>query len=197
MGSSDEAQESELLVERIVNGDKNAEEEIVKKYQAGLYIILKGQIFKGNESILDDVIQDTWCVVLQKIRNNEIKERGKFNSYLIAVGRAQLVMHVRKIVSRKTVSDDVLDLLQDEFTDPYELLKKVKKAQIVAQAIDQLPTQRDRDILKAHHLLEQNKETICENLGLSDAHFTRVIFRARNRLKQVLSSVFSKEFGDE
>jgi hypothetical protein len=49
-----------------------------------------------------------------------------------------------------------------------------------------LPTSRDREILIRFYLDEEDKDSICSSLRLSEAHFTRVIFRARNRFRELL-----------
>jgi DNA-directed RNA polymerase specialized sigma24 family protein len=52
--------------------------------------------------------------------------------------------------------------------------------------LDDLPTARDRDVLIRFYLNDESKEDICAALGLSDEHFNRVIFRARNRFRALL-----------
>jgi hypothetical protein len=37
------------------------------------------------------------------------------------------------------------------------------------------------------YLHEESKEELCEMFGLSDLHFNRVIFRARERFRELLS----------
>jgi hypothetical protein len=41
-------------------------------------------------------------------------------------------------------------------------------------------------LLKRFYLNDQAKEHICQELRLSEEHFNRVIFRARNRFRELL-----------
>jgi len=56
----------------------------------------------------------------------------------------------------------------------------------VSQLLDELSIERDKDILRSFYLEEQEKQAICERLNLTSAHFDRVLFRARNRLKELI-----------
>jgi RNA polymerase sigma-70 factor (ECF subfamily) len=56
----------------------------------------------------------------------------------------------------------------------------------VRELIAELPTERDRLIVKRFYLDEEDKGVICDELGLSPLHFDKVIFRARQRMKDKL-----------
>jgi len=45
---------------------------------------------------------------------------------------------------------------------------------------------RDRDLLMRFYLHDEDKALICRELNLSEEHFNRVIFRARNRFRELL-----------
>ena len=57
---------------------------------------------------------------------------------------------------------------------------------LVRRLIGELDRSRDREILYRFYLAEERKEAICEELGLSTRHFNRVLFRARQRFKELL-----------
>ena len=44
---------------------------------------------------------------------------------------------------------------------------------------------RDRQVLFRFYIAEENKEDICSDLGLSSLHFNRVLFRARERFREL------------
>ena len=54
----------------------------------------------------------------------------------------------------------------------------------VRRIVEELPTARDREIVKRFYLDEQEKEHICSDLGLAPLHFDKVIFRARQRMRE-------------
>jgi RNA polymerase sigma-70 factor, ECF subfamily len=57
---------------------------------------------------------------------------------------------------------------------------------LVRRLLAELPGDRDRAILTRFYLNEHEKSEICRDLNLTDLGFNQVIFRARNRLRQLL-----------
>jgi RNA polymerase sigma-70 factor (ECF subfamily) len=64
----------------------------------------------------------------------------------------------------------------------------------VRRLIGELDTDRDRQILYRFYIAEEDKERICADLELSSLHFNRVLFRARQRFKELLEG-FEKSQG--
>jgi hypothetical protein len=52
--------------------------------------------------------------------------------------------------------------------------------------LEEMPAERDRELLVRFYLNDEEKEQICQELKLSREHFNRVIFRARNRFRELL-----------
>jgi RNA polymerase sigma-70 factor (ECF subfamily) len=57
-----------------------------------------------------------------------------------------------------------------------------------------LPVERDREVLWRAYFQEESKQSLCDALALSNAHFDRVMFRARKRLRAVIESANSEIF---
>jgi hypothetical protein len=52
--------------------------------------------------------------------------------------------------------------------------------------LEEMPVARDREVLVRFYLDDEDREKICRELGLTEEHFNRVIFRARNRFRELL-----------
>jgi hypothetical protein len=52
--------------------------------------------------------------------------------------------------------------------------------------LEEMPVARDREVLVRFYLDDEDRETICRELRLSEEHFNRVIFRARNRFRELI-----------
>jgi len=59
-------------------------------------------------------------------------------------------------------------------------------AQAVAELLEELPTERDRQLLMRFYLDGTDKQQLCRELGLSPKHFDRVLMRARSRLRTII-----------
>jgi RNA polymerase sigma-70 factor (ECF subfamily) len=61
----------------------------------------------------------------------------------------------------------------------------VERAALVRRVLAEMPSERDRQILFRFYLAEDDKESICLDLGLTSLHFNRVLFRARERYREL------------
>jgi RNA polymerase sigma-70 factor (ECF subfamily) len=68
-----------------------------------------------------------------------------------------------------------------------------EEAETVRRLIRELPTDRDRQLLLRYYVSEEEKESLCADLGLDSLHFNRVLFRARQRFKEILERSRSPE----
>ena len=59
----------------------------------------------------------------------------------------------------------------------------------------ELKNDRDREILSRHYISGEDKEDICRDLELSDLHFNRVLFRARQRYKELFERRQGERYG--
>jgi RNA polymerase sigma-70 factor (ECF subfamily) len=54
-----------------------------------------------------------------------------------------------------------------------------------------MPSERDRTVLSRFYIADDDKDRICEELGLSSLHFNQVLFRARERFKKLIEEMDS------
>jgi RNA polymerase sigma-70 factor (ECF subfamily) len=96
----------------------------------------------------------------------------------------------RKALRQQTVvdSDLVDELAQNMEMEPSELSESDDRhlAQAVMTLLDELPTERDRQVLIRFYLDGTDKQQLCRDLGLSPKHFDRVLMRARTRLRTII-----------
>ena len=60
-----------------------------------------------------------------------------------------------------------------------------ERAAMVRQVLAELKNDRDREILARYYIADQDKEVICHDFELTDLHFNRVLFRARQRYREL------------
>jgi RNA polymerase sigma-70 factor (ECF subfamily) len=70
--------------------------------------------------------------------------------------------------------------------DPSDAAERDQHAGVVRKLLDELSQPRDRQVLIRFYLDEADKREICAELDLSEEHFNRVLFRAKQRLREVL-----------
>ncbi len=177
---------AERIVTRIEAGERNAEQELVTKYWRGLYFILNKRA--RDPELAADITQDTFLLVLEKARSGAINKPDAIASFIRQTGVNLLIANYRKEKRRKTeATSDIHIKFPGLNTDSADRIHFKKLTAIVKQVIDELPTARDREILKQHFLYHCDKNIVCDSLDLTPEHFDRVLFRARDRLKKLLS----------
>jgi RNA polymerase sigma-70 factor (ECF subfamily) len=139
-----------------------------------------------DPEVAADILQDAAVTTLEKLRNGEIAHPEKLGGYLYRVALNHLRNHRRK--DRTSVSDSLgLDEVANAENDPeWEKVGRPQWAAAARRTLDEMPVARDRELLLRFYLHDEDKEQICRELRLSEEHFNRVIFRARNRFRELL-----------
>jgi RNA polymerase sigma-70 factor (ECF subfamily) len=140
----------------------------------------------GDPEAAADIFHDAIVTTLQKLRSGEIDNPKVLGGYIYRVALNHLRNYRRKDKSDISSAHDVEALADQANLPPDTEVQRGQWARMARIALRDLPTSRDREILIRFYLDEEDKDSICSSLGLSDAHFTRVIFRARNRFRALL-----------
>lgn len=183
--STSEGSNPEVLLARIAEGDKKAETMLVNHYYRGLLFVINRQA--NNYSLAEDIVQETFVVVLQKARANGIHNPAGLKSFIRQTGVNLLIGHFRKETRRDTHQVDDIDIHPpSNELEISQAMHSSNALEMTRQIIEELKVERDKEILRDFFIYEKSKEQICKEMGLKTEHFDRVLFRARQRLKQII-----------
>ena len=186
-----EAQISADFVKRIGLGDRRAEEELVRRYQRGLIYLLQRRT--RDPQLALDLAQDTFRIAIEKLRQSPIEQVERVGAYLRGTALNLATADVRKHARRGTTADsEAVDAAADDAAGPFDHVSGEQVKRLVRKLLDELPVQRDREILIKTYLEDQDKSAICEALGVDSAHYNRVLFRAKERFRELLTTAASK-----
>jgi RNA polymerase sigma-70 factor (ECF subfamily) len=186
-----EAQLSTELVKRIGQGDRLAEEELVRRYQRGLIYLLRRRT--GDPQLALDVAQETFRIAIEKLRRSPLEQVERVAGFLRGTALNLVSAEVRKNARRATTADsDAVDLAADDSAGPFDNVSAEQVQRVVRTLLNELPVQRDREILIRTYLEDEDKSSICEALGVDSAHYNRVLFRAKQRFRELLMSAASQ-----
>ncbi|HYM41444.1 MAG TPA: sigma-70 family RNA polymerase sigma factor [Steroidobacteraceae bacterium] len=133
-----------------------------------------------------DILQDAAVTTLEKLRSGEIAYPQNLGGYLYRVALNHLRNYRRKDRSALS-SPEALDELSASDDDPHpENVGTPQWATTVRRMLEEMPVARDREVLIRFYLDDEDREKICRDLTLSEEHFNRVIFRARNRFRELI-----------
>jgi RNA polymerase sigma-70 factor (ECF subfamily) len=172
------------LVRRIIARDPLAEEEMVLRYRAGVFQIIYRVV--GNHSVTEDLCQETLIKALEKIRHGDVREPERLSGFICGIARFTAIEHVRKMrSSMKTEEIGVTEEIPDPSPDPFEQVLDKENTEIVRKVIGKMNVQRDREVLSRYYILEEEKDKICADLKITKEKFSRIIFRAHKRYKEL------------
>ena len=169
------------LVHRIQDGDREAEDDFVRRYARGVRIIIRRAC--SDASACDDLAQDTLTIALEKIRTRSVRDPERLSGFVASLARNLVIEHGRHAKRNRHIAVEEAGDIRDATGDPLDHLLQAERDAIVRRVIRDLPTERDREILFRYYVDEQDKDEICAALGLTREHFTRVLFRARERYR--------------
>jgi RNA polymerase sigma-70 factor (ECF subfamily) len=174
------------LVRRIHAGDRAAEGELVERYSRGVLHHLRRMT--GDPARSDDLHQETFRVVLLRLRTEGLEQPEKLAGFLLGTARNLFLGQHRKRVRRGEDREPPAVDLPDPRPGQLARVLEEEEARAVQGLIAELGTDRDRELLLRFYVAEEDKERICGDLGLTSLHFNRVLFRARQRFKELLES---------
>jgi len=172
------------LVGRIKAGERQAEVELVERYSRFVKIIIRREV--SDTAVADDLYQEIFWTVIEKVRQGSVREPEKLSGFVCGVAR-NLVMHYFRRSARQEISTESEEAAPLPLSAPdqlKELLQK-EKADFVWQVLKEMPNERDVQMLIRFYIVEEEKEQICADLGMTSLHFNLVLHRARARYKEL------------
>lgn len=176
------------LVRRIQSGDPSAETELVARFSHGLLLMLR-QLAR-NPALADDLHQETLALVLQKVRRGEVREPERLAAFIRSTARNLFIAGRRKEARYSPIDEDQEPggperVFVDRGPAPSDRVLAEQEARRVRQLLGELRYDRDRQVLIRFYLSDQAKETICEDLEIEPERFNQILFRARERLREI------------
>jgi RNA polymerase sigma-70 factor (ECF subfamily) len=167
--------------------DRAQIEALVAKEYVGLRLHLTRRI--GDAQVAADLLNEAICTTWEKWQSGRIERPQQIVGYIFRVALNLLRNHKRLISERPEKRADVLvsealpsSLPSDDSGVEVHIASRVK------ELLRSMGSARDRTILVRFYLDEQDRESICRELQITPAQFSRVLHRARGRLRALLES---------
>ncbi len=167
--------------------DKAGIEALIAREYAGLRLLIFRRV--RDIHVASDLLNDAICTSWEKWLNGQIERPEQIAGYVFQVAMNLLRNRRRTMAERpeKRADARALDELAMEDSSERRGMEDSLAAQ-VKRLLRGMGSQRDRTVLVRFYLDEEDRETICRDMGLTPAQFARVIHRARGRLRQLIES---------
>jgi RNA polymerase sigma factor (sigma-70 family) len=187
--SAPPVEEIERIVNAALTGDRQAESRMLIALRPGVLAVLRfGAFHRWVDA--EDLTQETLQIVVERVRARTIDDPRKVFAFAAATARNLALNAARKVLRQQTVVDSELvdELAQNLEMEHSDLSEQDDRhlAEAVAALLEELPTERDRQLLMRFYLDGTDKQQLCRELGLSPKHFDRVLMRARTRLRTIV-----------
>jgi len=174
------------LPDRIRDGDAGAERQLIERFSRGVKVILRNA--GADASAVDDLHQETFRIALEKIRSGELRCAAGLNGFIASLARNLVTAHFGRGTRATTNDPAALEAIQSPEPSALDRIVAGEQAWCVRQVLEELSTDRDREILRRFYLSSEAKEKICADWGLSSLQFNRVLYRARERYRELYES---------
>ena len=168
------------LVLRIQQGDQRAMEELYQTFARGIRFYLCRQL--GPQE-LDDKVHDTYLIVVEAIRNGELREPDRLMGFVRTIVRRQVAAYINDMVQakREEIPREATESVPDVRVNPEQDAAILQKVALMKSILLGLGA-RDREILTRFYLYEESSEKICQDMSLSENQFRLLKSRAKAKL---------------
>jgi RNA polymerase sigma-70 factor (ECF subfamily) len=174
------------LVVRVLEGDQEAFESIVRNYQRRVYAVTLRMT--RQHQVADDITQETFVRAYTQLHRFELGR--PLAPWLTRIAVNLSINHLTGRVKREQPleddrSVDRLKTADENSPDPLKSLLSSEFAHALARAVEKLPPeQKAVFILRVHE--EMRYEEIADSLGISSGTVMSRLYRARSKLKEML-----------
>ena len=168
---------------RLREGDPTGLEGLIARHQDRLFRYL--QRFLGDQTMAEDVFQQTWLRVAERIRRFDATR--PFAPWLLAVARNLALDHFRRYrpqsLDEAVAGGAPVEPSSDQLTDhPIEQLLATERNERLAAAVAELPVS-DREVLALRFEEDLPLPRLAEMLGVALPTAKARLYRALTRLR--------------
>jgi len=183
-----QAPAADEIIERCLQGDQVAWEQIVRLYWRKVFNV--AYKFVGRHDMAEDLTQDVFLKLYKSL--NTFDRRANFQTWLISVSRNLCIDHYRRVrKERETVDRDVdageLTPASGDLS-PFVVLERSDRRELLRRGLDGLaPTLRSAVMLRDIH--ELSYQEIADRLGVPEGTVKSRINRGRLELGRQIRKV--------
>lgn len=175
------------IVEKILKGQGELYEEIIRRYKNGVYSLCLRMI-RNNEDA-KDLAQDAFFKAYQNLA--KYNPEYKFSAWIFKVASNICVDYLRKTKAQTLPYDDKISMPHDTASAEDIYIHNNNRRQI-EKAIQELPEEY-RVLVVLYHKEGLSYEQMCQMLKLPMSKVKNRLHRARNKLKETLKDIKKEE----
>ena len=171
-----------FYAERLRNGDPATEHHFFEYFEKLLNIKLRSRRISFDK--VEDLKQDTFVRVIAAVRKEGgVRQPERFGAFVNSVCNNVLLEYYRSL-RKDPQMDDPHEGIPDKVLDLEGMMVSRQCSERVRRILSGLPA-RDRELLRAVLLEENDKDTLCWAIGVDRNYLRVLLHRAKNKFKAV------------
>ncbi len=179
------------VIQLVLQGQQAAYATLVNRYQQ--YVFTLAMRFVNNRELAEELSQDVFVKAYRYLA--DFKGNSKFSTWLYTIVNTTCLSHLRKkkdetilLEEEKMVSISDNGLAEQ----PADRMEQRTQKEMLNSALKHLP-ESEAQVLSLFYQAEQSVEEIGVIMSLTTSNVKVKLFRARQKLKEVLESRYSRE----
>lgn len=172
-----ESIEDKMIIERVLEGEREAFAVLIDKYSSRLYFFLLEMGSSPPDA--QDQSQETFILAYRKLRSHQ--SQSSFSAWLYAI--AVNVFREAKRRKRFSFANDLLNIQIDDSPTPEERYMRRESEVELQRMIQKLP-QRYRIVLLLYYTEDLSYEEISAVTGITMHQVKNRLYQARRKLKK-------------
>jgi RNA polymerase sigma factor (sigma-70 family) len=171
------------VVDKIQAGHADGMERLYKALCSYVGYLLARKL--GTRDI-DDKVHDVFLVVVEAIRQGNLRQPERLMGFVRRVAHVKAVDHIRTLAQNRHREAELPErrTFADKHNDPEAFALVRQTAELVQTVLAQLSI-RDREILERFYIQEQRPDQICSEMKLSETQFRVGKSRAKARFGEI------------
>lgn len=186
-----EAADDDVIVSRVLVGDKSAYELIMRKYNPRLSRIVRGYLSDGDD--IEDVIQEAYVRAYEALPRFE--RRSSFSTWLIRITINEALARVKRRKRHMALAEGSSDehqeaeeILQNRET-PLGTLMNAELKEILEKAVGDLP-EKYRSVFLMREIEGMSIAETSESLEISQSNVKVRLNRAKEMLRESIGGFY-------
>ncbi len=178
--------DTEYLV-KLRAGEPSAQRHFVEYFSELIHLKLRSRL--DSPEAIEDVRQETFARVLIMLRKEDgLRQADRLGSFVNSVCNHVLQEQYRSQKKTGVSLDESHEVFYvDRRPSPLTQLEAEDRARLVRRSLNKL-SPRDRKLLKAVLVEEQDKEEVCAEMGVSREYLRVLVHRAKDSFRSAYKS---------
>jgi len=179
------------IIQLVLQGQQAAYATLVNKYQQ--YVFTLAMRYVNNRELAEELSQDVFVKAYRYLA--DFKGNSKFSTWLYTIVNSTCLSHLRKKKDETILlEEETMVSLSDSRhgEQPASRTDAMQQKKMLDAAIKRL-SEEDARVVTLFYLAEQSIEEIGIIMGLTAGNVKIRLYRARQKLKEILETNYSRE----